>query len=105
MRRRTGAATSLGPGSLAFDGNREIQEGRTLSALEFALDCLIDDLLDIRSTTTAAESSTGRHRNFARRGRSLSHEAANLSITDSAAMANKHSVSPSVGVRFYGRRK
>jgi hypothetical protein len=84
---------------LSLDGDREVQKGRALrrvrSAMEFSFDRLIDDLLDVRATAAAAKSSTGRPRDFASRRRAIANESANLSVGDSAAMADEHSGLPS----------
>ncbi len=95
-------------GESALEGNREIQQGRRSRFLMFALDGLIDHLFDIRTTATTAQAGAGGTRHIPRRACALPDEAANLSVGDSAAMANEHRISLSGFVRtsaFYSYRK
>jgi hypothetical protein len=91
---------SIGAGSVgkrrvasAFYGNREIQECRGARPSELSLDGIVDNLLDVRSTATAAKTRAGRPRNIARRIGAVFHKTSNLSVGDSAAMANEHRIS------------
>jgi hypothetical protein len=85
--------------SLAFDRNREIEEGRSLTLLKLAGNSLVDDLLHVRSASATSKACPGRQRDFTCRCRALADESANLSVTDSAAMANEHSGIPSFRTR------
>ena len=77
----------------AFDGDRKIQQCRGARLLEFALDGVVDDLLHVRTAVATSQTSTRRARNISRRVRAVSDETTNLSIRDSAAMANEHQIS------------
>ena len=79
----------------AFDGNRQIEHRRGPIAMKFTLDGVVDDLLHVRSATATPKAGSGRQGDFTRRRRALSYETANLSVGDSAAMANEHRRVPS----------
>ena len=82
----------------ALDGNDEIQQGRRACLLELALDGVVDDLLDVRAAVAASQAGTRRARDITGRARAVFDEATNLSICDSAAMANEHPCVSSMSV-------
>jgi hypothetical protein len=77
----------------ALDWDHEIQKGRRPCGLELALDGFVDNLLDVRATATASQPSARRARHITSRTSALFDEATNLSVGDSAAMANEHRIS------------
>jgi hypothetical protein len=84
---KSGKAAS---GVSAFDGNREIQEGRDARPSELSLDGIVDNLLDVRAAATAAETGASRPCDITRRTCAVFYKTSNLSVGDSAAMANEH---------------
>jgi hypothetical protein len=87
----------IGEDGSAFDGDREIQKSCRSGRPEFVLDGFVDNLLHVRTTTTTSKTGTRCAGHVTGRGSALSDEAANLSIGDSAAMANEHQIDLSWG--------